>query len=117
MITYGREYSGDLIDNGLTAQAGMQQPVYFWTPDIAPSGLVIYRGGMFPQWKGDLFVSALVGKKLVRLQMRDGHVTGEEAMLTDRCQRIRNVSQAPDGSLYVLTDEESGAVLRIRRAP
>ena len=117
VITYGREYSGDLIDNGLTAQAGMQQPVYFWTPDIAPSGLVIYRGGMFPQWKGDLFVSALVGKKLVRLQMRDGHVTGEEAMLTDRCQRIRNVSQAPDGSLYVLTDEESGAVLRIRRAP
>ena len=117
VITYGREYTGDLIDNGLTAKAGMQQPVYFWTPDIAPSGLVVYRGSMFPQWNGDLFVSSLVAKKLVRLQMRAGHVSGEEALLTDRCQRIRDVSQAPDGSLYVLTDEDSGAVLRIRRKP
>ena len=113
----GASNTGDLIDNGLTAKAGMQQPAYFWTPDIAPSGLVVYRGSMFPQWNGDLFVSSLVAKKLVRLQMRAGHVSGEEALLTDRCQRIRDVSQAPDGSLYVLTDEDSGAVLRIRRKP
>ncbi len=117
VITYGRDYSGEQIDGGLTAKAGMEQPVYYWTPDIAPSGMAVYRGAMFPRWTGDLFVTALVGKKLVRLAMKGGKVSGEEAILSGRCERYRDVRQAPDGSLYVLTDQDPGAVLRISRAP
>ena len=114
-ISYGRQYDGQLINGGHTAQAGLEQPVYFWDPDIAPSGLTIYRGTMFPAWKGDVFIASLVGKTLVRLQMKDGKVAGEEPVLSGRCERYRDVSQGPDGALYVLTDGPSASVLRLSK--
>ena len=114
-ISYGRQYDGQLINGGHTAQAGLEQPVYFWDPDIAPSGLTVYRGAMFPAWKGDVFIASLVGKTLVRLAMKDGKVAGEEPVLSGRCERYRDVSQGPDGSLYVLTDGPSASVLRLSK--
>ena len=112
-ISYGREYSGDLINQGKTAQPGMEQPVYFWGPDIGPSGLMIYTGSMFPKWKGNIFVGGLVGKRLVRLQMNGERVAAEEGLLSNRCQRIRDVRQGPEGAIYLLTDQDDGQVLRI----
>ena len=115
IISYGREYSGELIKGGLTAKKGLEQPVYFWTPDIAPSGLLIYRGGMFPEWKGNFFIGALATKRLVRLQMKNGRVAAEESLLTERCQRIRDVREGPEGAIYLLTDEDDGQILRLVR--
>ena len=114
-ISYGRQYDGQLINGGRTAQPGLEQPVYFWDPDIAPSGLTVYRGNMFPAWKGDIFIAALVGKTLVRLQMKDGKIAGEEPVLSGRCERYRDVSQGPDGALYVLTDGPAASVLRLSK--
>lgn len=115
-ITYGRGdagWSGKPIDKGLTSGKGLEQPVYFWTPSIAPSGLLVYSGKMFPQWKGNVFVGALAYKKLVRLEMRDGRVATEESMLAARCDRIRDVREGPEGAIYVLTDEDDGQILRL----
>ena len=114
-ISYGRQYDGQLLNGGHTAQPGLEQPVYFWEPDIAPSGLTVYRGNMFPAWKGDIFVASLVGKTLVRLEMKGGKVAGEEPVLSGRCERYRDVSQGPDGALYVLTDGPSASVLRLSK--
>ena len=114
-ISYGRQYDGQLIDGGRTAQPGLEQPVYFWDPDIAPSGLVVYRGAMFPAWKGDIFIASLVGKTLVRLQMKDGKVAGEEPVLSGRCERYRDIAQSPDGALYILTDGPAASILRLTR--
>jgi glucose/arabinose dehydrogenase len=113
VIGYGREYSGKPINGDKTAQEGMEQPVYFWTPDIAPAGLGFYSGKLFPAWKGDLFVSTLVGRALVRLVLKDDRVVGEERLLTELNARIRGVSEGPDGALYVLTDGSSGKVVRL----
>jgi glucose/arabinose dehydrogenase len=112
-ISYGRQNSGALINGGKTAQAGMEQPVYFWTPSIAPSGLAFYSGKAFPAWKGDIFVGAMSGQQLVRLQMKNGRVVGEEKLLLDRCKRTKDVSQGPDGLIYVITDESPSEVLRL----
>ena len=114
-ISYGRQYDGTLINGGHTALPGLEQPVYFWDPDIAPSGLTVYRGDMFPGWKGDIFIASLVGKTLVRLQMKDGKVAAEEPVLSGRCERYRDVRQGPDGALYVLTDGPAASVLRVSR--
>lgn len=103
-ISYGREYSGELINGGLTAKEGMEQPVYFWSPDIAPSGLMFYTGELFPDWKGNLFVGALVGKHLVRLELKDGKVAAEESLLSERCARFRDIRQGPEGAIYILID-------------
>jgi glucose/arabinose dehydrogenase len=113
VIGYGREYSGKPINGDKTAQAGMEQPVYFWTPDIAPAGIGFYSGKLFPAWQGDLFVSSLVGKALVRLVLKDERVVGEQRLLTELNTRIRGVSEGPDGALYVLTDGTSGKILRL----
>ena len=112
-ISYGREYSQELINGGLTAKPGMDQPVYYWVPSIAPSGLLFYTGKLFPEWKGSLFLGSQAGRHLVRLTLKGGRVTGEERLLGDRCKRIRDVRQGPDGALYLLTDEDAGQVLRI----
>src|SRR5262249_16891373 len=77
VIGYGRDYTGKPINNDKTAQAGMEQPVYFWTPDIAPGGIAFYEGKMFPAWDGDLFVSALVSRALVRLVLIEGRLLAE----------------------------------------
>jgi len=113
VITYGEEYSGQPISGGSTAKEGMEQPVYYWDPVIAPSGMEFYTGSAFPGWKGNFFVGGLVSKRLVRLVMKDNRVVGEEHLLTDRGQRIRDVRQGPDGFLYVVTDDANGELLRI----
>lgn len=113
IISYGTKYSGEPIGEGLTAKEGLQQPVYFWNPDIAPSGMAFYTGNLFPQWKGNLFVGAMVDKNLVRLVLNGDRVEAEERLLTEIGQRIRDVRQGPDGALYVLTDEDNGRVLKL----
>lgn len=111
VISYGVQYNNKPVNNGLTTKAGMTQPVYFWNPDVGPAGMVFYTGGMFPAWKGDLLVGALTARKLIRLQVQGGRVVSEESLLEDRKQRIRDVAQAPDGSVVLLTDD--GDVLRL----
>jgi glucose/arabinose dehydrogenase len=117
LISYGRNYSGEPIFEGKTAQAGLEQPVYFWTPSIAPSGLLFYTGKLFPQWRHSLFVGGLSSKRLVRLEMAGDRVVAEEPLLLDRCRRIRDVRQGPEGALYVLTEEADGELLRITPRP
>jgi aldose sugar dehydrogenase len=112
VITYGVDYSGAKIGEG-TEKAGMEQPLHYWDPSIAPSGLAFYQGGLFPEWQGDLLVGALAGQKLVRLDIQDGKVVGEEAMLEDLGERIRDVRVGPDGAVYLLTDNEAGRVLKL----
>lgn len=113
VISYGRQYSGDPIGEGLTAMEGMQQPVYYWTPSIGPSGMAFYTGDLLPQWKGDLFIGALAGRHLVRLVLDGARIVAEERLLEDLGHRIRDVRQGPDGALYVLTDAPDGRLLRI----
>ncbi len=111
-ITYGEDYSGKPIGDGITAHEGMEQPVYYWDPVIAPSGLAFYNAGLFPAWKGSLFVGGLKGY-LVRLTLKDDKVVGEERLLTELGYRIRDVKVGPDGALYLVTDEDDGRVLRV----
>ena len=118
LITYGIDYRGGPItyDGGPSAGAeaqreGLEQPVYFWDPVIAPSGAEFYSGDTFPAWRGSLFVGALRGSRLVRLVIEDERVVGEEHLLADRAQRVRDVRQGPDGALYVVTD--TGELWRI----
>ena len=113
IIGHGREYSGKPINNDKTAEAGMEQPVYFWTPDIAPAGISFYNGKLFPAWQGNLFVSALAGKYLIRLELNNERVMGEERLLTELNTRIRDVHEGPDGALYVMTDGNGGKFLKL----
>ncbi len=113
IIGYGREYTGKPINGDKTSEAGMEQPVYFWTPDIAPGGIGFYTGKLFPAWQGDLFVSALAGKYLVRLVLKDERVIAEQRLLAELNARIRGVNEGPDGALYVMTDGNAGKILRL----
>ncbi|CAN5221134.1 PQQ-dependent sugar dehydrogenase [soil metagenome] len=113
LISYGRENSGALIDGGKTADKGLEQPVYYWTPSIAPSGLAFYTGDRFKDWKGDLLVGGMSGKQLVHLKMKGGRVVGEEKLLMERCKRTKDVRQGPDGLIYVMTDEPKSEILRL----
>ena len=114
VIGYGREYSGKPINGDKTAHDGLEQPVYFWTPDIAPAGIAFYTGRLFPEWQGNLFVSALAGRSLIRLVVDDhGRVSAEERLLVDLKERIRGVTEGPDGALYVMTDGNAGRILRL----
>lgn len=114
MISYGRDNDGKLLNGGKTAQDGMEQPVYFWTPSIATSGLLFYSGDKLPGWKGSAFLGGLSGMQLVRLEFnKAGRVTGEEKLLRDQCKRMRDVRQGPDGMIYVLTDDTNGQILRL----
>jgi glucose/arabinose dehydrogenase len=113
VISYGEEYSGEPIPGDITARAGYEQPVYYWDPVIAPSGMQFYTGDAFPAWRGSLFVGALVEKRLVRLVIKGDRVVGEEHLLTDRGQRVRDVRQGPDGALYVVTDERDGELWKV----
>jgi len=118
VITYGTDYSGASIGEG-TAKSGMEQPVYYWDPVIAPSGMTFYTGDAFPEWKGSIFIGSLHPGLLVRLTLEDGRVAREERYLGDLRERIRDVRQGPDGLLYLLTDSGDGRILRVRpaRAP
>jgi glucose/arabinose dehydrogenase len=113
VIGYGHDYNGKSINGDKTAQPGLEQPVYFWTPDIAPSGITFYAGRQFPKWQGDLFVAALATKQLVRLTLAGERVTGEERLLTELDTRIRDVREGPDGALYVLTDRDGGKIVKL----
>ena len=115
VITYGVDYSGAKIGVG-TAAPGMEQPLYYWDPSIAPSGLAFYEADAFPAWKGDLFVGALKGEMLVRLDRENGRIVGEERLLEGRIGRVRDVRAGPDGALYLLTDEADGGVWRLAPA-
>ncbi len=112
-IAYGIEYRGGPITGGIQAQAGMEQPVYYWDPNIAPSGMTFYTGTLFPEWKGNLFIGGLAGQALVRLVVEGERVTGEERLLTDQKERFRDVVQGPDGALYLLTDNAKGRILKV----
>ena len=113
IISYGEEYSGEPIPGNITAREGLEQPVYYWDPVIAPSGMQYYTGSAFPAWRGSIFVGGLASQRLVRVVIKDDRVTGEEHLLTERGQRIRDVRQGPDGNLYVVTDDANGELLRI----
>lgn len=111
-ITYGIDYSGLPITDE-TEKEGMAQPLHYWDPSIAPSGMAFYNGSLFPEWQGDLFVGALKLQKLVRLSIKDGKVREEEDLLTDLGARIRDVRMGPDGALWLLTDDSEGKVYRM----
>jgi len=115
-IAYGIEYKGGPITGGITAKEGMEQPLYYWDPVIAPSGMLFYTGDLFPAWKGDLFIGGLASTNLVRLTIKGERVVDEERLLKDlqpAPERIRDVEQGPDGALYLLTDNEQGRVLKL----
>jgi glucose/arabinose dehydrogenase len=113
LVTYGEEYSGDAFEGAVTTRAGFVDPVYYWDPVIAPSGMEFYTGAAFPAWRGSLFVGGLASERLVRLVIKDNRVVGEEHLLTDRDQRVRDVRQGPDGALYVVTDETDGELWKL----
>src|SRR5512144_724711 len=112
IITYGRDYSGEKIGEG-TAKPGLEQPIYYWDPSIAPSGMAFYTADRFPAWRGDLFVGSLKFALLVRLELDGTKITHEERLLEELSERIRDVRQGPDGLLYLLTDNPDGRILRV----
>ena len=112
VVTTGVDYNGMRISPFETAD-GFEPYVHQWTPSVAPSGLAIYRGELFPDWQGDALVGALAGKSLRRVDLEDGVAVGEEKLLGDLGARIRDVREAPDGSVWVLTNEESSRLLRV----
>ncbi len=116
VISYGRHYSGFSIGEG-THKEGMEQPVYYWDPSIAPSGMAFYTADAFSAWNGNLFVGALKDRLLARLTLQGGQVVDEERLLTDLNQRIRDVRQGPDGFLYILTDANDGRLIRLSPLP
>ena len=111
VISYGQNYDGTPVGEGVTARDGMEQPRYYWDPVIAPSGMAFYDGAMFGPWQGDLLIGAL-GGALVRLELQGDTVVGEERLLTD-AGRIRDVEIAPDGAVLALTDADDGRLLRL----
>lgn len=112
VIAYGRHYTGLKIGEG-TQKSGLEQPVHYWDPSIAPSGMAFYTGDKFPKWKGSLLVGALSFQLVARLELDGEKVVGEERLLKDLGQRIRDVRQGPDGYVYLLTDADPGRILRL----
>ena len=115
VIGYGIDYSGARIHES-TAKDGMEQPIKYWVPSIAPSGMTFYTAELFPRWAGSLFTGALAGRMLVRLSLNGNTVTGEERLLQNLNERIRDVRQGPDGALWLLTDNSAGRILRVSPA-
>ena len=114
IIAYGLEYSSAPVNGtGLTQRDGMEQPVYYWDPVIAPSGMTFYTGSLFPEWQNNLFVAALAGQHIVRLTISNNRILGEERLLADLRARFRHIVQGPDEALYALTDEVEGRIFRI----
>lgn len=111
MQVYGIEYSGAKIKTAAAQRPNMEQPVYFWDPVIAPSGAQFYSGNAVPEWQGNLFVGAMRQARLVRLVIENDRVVGEEHLLVDRGQRVRDVKQGNDGAIYVVNDD--GELLRV----
>jgi glucose/arabinose dehydrogenase len=112
VITYGKEYDGSSVGEGRAAREGMEQPVRYWVPSIAPSGLTFYEGPV-DEWRGMAWMGALAGQMLVRLKIEDGRVVAEEQFLKGRFGRIRDVRTGPDGFIYFSTDAEEGNIYRV----
>jgi aldose sugar dehydrogenase len=115
VIGYGIDYDGTKIHES-TQKAGMEQPIKYWVPSIAPSGMAFYAGELFPSWRGSLFVGALAGQILVRLDVRGDTVGSEERLLRELNERIRDVRAGPDGALWLATDNSAGRILRVAPA-
>lgn len=112
-VSFGVNYDGSPVGTGKAQMAGVTDPVWHWTPSIAPSGMTFYTGDLFPAWKGSLFNGALKFRLVSRLEVKGDQVVKEERMLEDLRERIRDVRQGPDGALYLVTDSSSGRVLRL----
>lgn len=112
IATYGIDYD-DTIISEYTERPGTEQPIFYWRPSIAPSGMAFYTGSRFPNWRGDLFVGALAGRHLHRLELEGDHVQHNEMLLGGLKERIRDVRAGPDGYLYILTDSNEGRLLRL----
>jgi len=112
-IAYGIEYRGGAITGGITAKEGMEQPLYYWDPVIGPSGMAFYTGTLFPAWQGSLFVGGHATNDLVRLTLDGEKVVGEERLLTENKERIRDVRQGPDGALYLLSDSATARLFKL----
>uniref|UniRef100_UPI003BA9C341 PQQ-dependent sugar dehydrogenase n=1 Tax=Stappia sp. TaxID=1870903 RepID=UPI003BA9C341 len=116
VISYGRHYSGARIGQGTEAE-GYEQPLHYWDPSIAPSGMAFYTGEAVPGWSGDLFVGALKDQLISRLEVEGGAIVGEEQMLEGEYGRVRTLRDGPDGALWFSTDEADGGIYRITAAP
>ena len=114
IITFGRDYTGLSIGEG-TQKAGLEQPLFYWDPSIAPSGMIVYQGNMFAEWKGDLLVGALAGTLLSRLEREGRGFTESERMFEGELGRVRDVREADDGSIYLLIDDDPGQIIRIAK--
>lgn len=118
VITYGENYGGGKIGEGITTKEGMEQPLHYWVPSIAPSGMAFVTSDRYgAQWKGSLVVGSLKFQRLERLTIRSGKVTASEQVLPRLGQRVRDVRQGPDGWLYLLTDAQGGQLLRVTATP
>jgi glucose/arabinose dehydrogenase len=114
VITYGENYGGGAIGEGISAKAGLEQPLHQWTPSIAPSGLAFVKGERYGKaWQGKLLVGSLKFRYLARLDISGGRVVKEERLLPDLNARVRDVREGPDGFIYLLTDERNGRLLRL----
>jgi len=112
-ITYSIEYGGQEINNGLTQKVSMEQPVYYWDPVVSPSGMTFYSGNLIPEWKNNLFIGCLSGSHILRLDIRNNKVVGEERLLEGRQDRFRDVQEGKDGALYAVCDGAHGKLYRI----
>ena len=104
-ITYGLEYSGKKVGEGITQKQGLEQPIYYWDPVLSPSGMSFYNGDNMPEWKNNLFICGLSSQHIARLVIKNNKVVGEEMLLTDEGQRFRDIAQGKDGLLYAVTDQ------------
>ena len=113
LTSYGVNYSGARV-SPYTSLPGIEEPIKYWTPSIAPSGLTLYRGDAFPGWDGSMMIGALVDRDVKRLKLADGKVVEEESLFAELGARIRDVRTGPDGMLYLLTDSRDGKLVRVR---
>ncbi len=113
IITYGEEYAGGPIGEGIKAKTGMEQPLHYWVPSIAPSAMVALKSDLYRGWQGNLFITSMAHQQLVRLEMQDNKVLKEHRLLAELGERLRDVAEGPDGKLYLLTDNEAGRLLRL----
>lgn len=113
IIIYGKEYAGGPVGEGISSKPGLEQPVYYWNPSIATSSLLLYTGDLFPDWKGNFLVGALKYMQVQRLVMKDGKVTAHEVLADDIGERVRDVTQGPDGAVYLVTDDADGRIVRM----
>ncbi|MEC7721358.1 MAG: PQQ-dependent sugar dehydrogenase, partial [Pseudomonadota bacterium] len=113
-ITYGIDYSGATI-SPYTSLPGMEQPLTYWDPSIAPSGMTLYQGELFPEWQGDLFLTSLRFKNVYRVDMQDGTPGDQQTLFSDIKERLRDIRKAPDGSLYILAEGENGTIWQVLR--